>query len=89
MWINPKTREEVETALDKGQLFARVYPGVNRFWQARRNGKTVTWKRRPDDFRIPVKCGYMGRVSITPPALRDDVLRVAASREEAEAAHKS
>ena len=25
--------------------------------RARRNGKTQTWKTKPDDFRIPVKYG--------------------------------
>jgi hypothetical protein len=32
----------------------------------RRNGKTKTWKRAPDDFVIPVKYGLRSYGSITP-----------------------
>lgn len=31
----------------------------------RRNGKTQTWKTRPDEFRIPVKFGLYGYGQIT------------------------
>lgn len=30
----------------------------------RRNGRTKTWKTRPDDFRIPVKVGFRGHAYI-------------------------
>lgn len=42
----------------KAQPTARVYD-----W--RRNGRTQTWKTRPDEFRIPVKFGMYGYGSIT------------------------
>ncbi len=32
----------------------------------RRNGKTQTWKTRPNDFRVPVKYGMYQYGSITP-----------------------
>lgn len=32
----------------------------------RRNGQTVTWKTRPDEFRVPIKYGMRGYDSITP-----------------------
>jgi hypothetical protein len=32
----------------------------------RRNGKTQTWKTRPDDFRVPVKYGLYQFGQITP-----------------------
>ena len=31
----------------------------------RRNGKTQTWKTRPDEFRVPVKFGLYGYGNIT------------------------
>lgn len=31
----------------------------------RRNGKTQTWKTRPDEFRVPVKFGLRGYGNIT------------------------
>jgi len=33
--------------------------------RARRNGKTQTWKTRPDEFRIPVKHGLKNTFNIT------------------------
>lgn len=33
--------------------------------RARRNGKTKTWKTRPDDFRIPCKYGLYQYLYIT------------------------
>ena len=50
------SRQEVETALDSGRLWARITNG--RYWQCRRNGATKTWKTRPAEFRIPIKAGF-------------------------------
>jgi hypothetical protein len=33
--------------------------------RCRRNGKTKTWKTRPGEFRIPVKCGLYEYFYIT------------------------
>jgi hypothetical protein len=33
--------------------------------RTRRNGKTQTWKRKPNDFRIPVKYGLYEYYNIT------------------------
>lgn len=33
--------------------------------RVKRNGKTKTWKRKPDDFSIPVKYGLYGYSYIT------------------------
>ena len=33
--------------------------------RVRRNGKTQTWKTRPNDFRIPIKCGLYEYGEIT------------------------
>jgi hypothetical protein len=45
----------VEDALANGHIWALMTNG--RYWKLRRNGQTKLWKTRPDDFRIPVKCG--------------------------------
>lgn len=49
------TREELETALDKGKLYMRMQSG--NYWRARRNGKTQVWKSDPTRFSIPFKVG--------------------------------
>lgn len=49
------TREQLETALDAGQLHATLTNG--KVWRVRRNGATRVWKRDPTRFRIPVKAG--------------------------------
>lgn len=49
------TRQEIETALASGNLWAAMRNG--RYWRLRRNGATKLWKTRPDEFRIPVKAG--------------------------------
>jgi len=49
-------RYEIEMALNCGQLKVRVNNG--NLWQARRNGATKLWKKRPNDFRIPIKFGF-------------------------------
>ncbi len=58
------TRNEIETALDAGRLYARMGNGAA--WKARRNGATQTWKTRPDDYRIPIKAGFRSHGQITP-----------------------
>lgn len=50
------TRDEIETALDNGRLEVAVTGG--RWWTARRNGQTQTWKTRPGHFSIPIKAGF-------------------------------
>jgi hypothetical protein len=46
---------QIETALDAGEMFAVMANG--RHWRIRRNGKTQTWEKSPERFRIPVKAG--------------------------------
>ena len=60
----PANWADAEAALDQGKLFAEMTGG--KFWLARRNGKTQTWKTRPFDFRIPVKCGLRSCGQLTP-----------------------
>jgi hypothetical protein len=50
------TLQQIETALDNGQLYARILPKGE--WRCRRNGATKTWKTRPGEFQIPVKAGF-------------------------------
>lgn len=49
------TREDIETALANGTLWAQMANGA--FWRLRRNGATKTWKRAPERYSIPVKAG--------------------------------
>jgi hypothetical protein len=53
----------IESALDAGNLWALM--GHGRYWRLRRNGRTQTWKRDPDRFRIPVKCGLKSCGEVT------------------------
>ena len=48
----------IEAALDAGEIRA-LAPNGN-YGSCRRNGKTVTWVRLPNEFRIPVKIGFRG-----------------------------
>lgn len=50
------TLQQIEAALDAGQLWAKM--GNGRTWRCRRNGQTKTWKTRPGEFQIPVKTGF-------------------------------
>jgi hypothetical protein len=61
------TRQEIETALDAGKLIVLVNAKQDRWWKARRNGKTQTWVTRPDHFSIPIKAGLgvTGRIDHT------------------------
>jgi len=65
-------RATIEAALDAGRLRCRMYNG--NLWQCRRNGRTQTWKTRPNDFRIPIKIGYKTYGAITPENLDSDEL---------------
>lgn len=51
----PLTRANVDAYLDAHELCAQM--GNGRWWRIRRNGKTQTWKRSPDSFRVPIKAG--------------------------------
>lgn len=57
------TRFDIESALDTGNLWARM--GNGNLWRLRRNGQTKLWKTRPDEFRIPVKAGLRATGAIT------------------------
>jgi predicted type IV restriction endonuclease len=73
------TRQEIETALDSGNLWAAMRNG--RFWKCRRNGKTQTWKREPERFSIPVKAGLKScaRVTETDPIGSDGYFLISAT----------
>ncbi len=60
------TRIELETALDAGKLEARNMSAAGKWYRIRRNGRTQTWKTRPDDFRIPCKVGFRECFNIVP-----------------------
>lgn len=71
----PSSRQEAETALDAGKLFVQMTR--ERFWQARRNGATQTWKTRPDDFHIPLKVGFRSTGQFTQRDIHNLTYRVA------------
>ncbi len=53
------TREQIETALDAGHVWAKMAHTLKTsWWMVKRNGATKTWKTRPGEFRIPIKIGY-------------------------------
>lgn len=56
MITKPVTRENVEHLLDSGLLYVAM--ANDRWWQARRNGKTRRWKKDPTRIEIPFKCGF-------------------------------
>lgn len=66
------TRQELEAALDAGRLSHSM--GNGKFWKIRRNGKTQTWKTRPNEFRIPIKAGLRATGNLTQDSIRDGVL---------------
>lgn len=80
-WVNPTHMTDLQHALDFGMLYVPMLTG--RYWLARRNGATRTWKRDPKRFRIPVKYGFRGCSAITE-TTDMTLLRIAASREDAE-----
>jgi hypothetical protein len=51
------TRDELETALDRGRLQIQSVNG-GRWFDIRRNGATKTWKRNPNKVEIPCKVGF-------------------------------
>lgn len=68
------TRETIESALDRGVLFAET--NGRRWLRLRRNGRTQTWKTRPNDFRIPVKAGLRSTAQITHDNMNSGTLRI-------------
>lgn len=80
-WRNPKSRAEIEVALEAGMLFCHA--GGNSYWLMRRNGATKMWKTRPDEFRIPVKYGFKGQAQIEHTTDMTK-LRIARTRQDAE-----
>lgn len=66
------TREQIEQALDAGNL--RVKMNNGNLWLVRRSGKTQTWKTRPGEFRIPIKYGFRGTGQITHENVNSDEL---------------
>lgn len=58
------SQQEIEEALDRGLLEVNIREG--KWWKVRRNGKTQTWKTRPNDYRIPAKTGFRTTFQITP-----------------------
>lgn len=46
-------------------IFHENHEPAGKIYQWRRNGATLTWKTRPDEFRIPVKYGLRSYGQIT------------------------
>jgi hypothetical protein len=80
-WHNPTNLNEIELALDHGNLFIAMSNG--RFWLCRRNGSTKLWKRDLTRFRLPIKFGLKGTGQIDE-ATELKHFRVAQCREDAE-----
>ena len=70
--------DELERDAREGKLTPQTAMTANHFWhrevtysdgyrhyEVRRNGATQTWKRRPGEFRIPIKIGFRGYGEIT------------------------
>jgi len=57
------TLADIETALAAGSLWVAMNNG--RWWNARRNGATKTWKTRPSEFHVPIKFGLRGTARLT------------------------
>lgn len=52
------TKHQAET---EDSFHSSVYTNADGSCQRwRRNGKTQTWKTRPEDFRVPIKYGLRG-----------------------------
>lgn len=60
------TREQAMTLTMFYHRDHRNADGTAARW--RRNGRTQTWKTRPDDYRVPVKYGLKSCDAITPDA---------------------
>ena len=61
------TLSQAEAALDAGDI--KWLSPRHTWWECRRNGKTKLWKTRPDDYCIPVKCGFNAYDYITQQSL--------------------
>lgn len=57
------TLAQIETALAANKLEIRV--SSDRWWKARRNGKTKRWVRTPDRYEIPCKVGFRNHFTIS------------------------
>lgn len=57
------TLQEIEEAIDTGRLYVHLNRGGSVL--CRRNGKTVTKKKDPDEYRIPFKYGFGNTGQIT------------------------
>lgn len=68
------TREEVERALDEGRLYVKATRGAS--YKCRRNGRTQTWKTRPDDYRIPFKFGFKDHGALSPAVAYDTYFEI-------------
>lgn len=55
------TKEEAMTA----NAFHENHVEGGKVYRWRRNGKTQTWKTRPDEFKVPVKYGLYQYAYIT------------------------
>jgi hypothetical protein len=53
-----------QQALTASEFHQNHEPGA-KVYRWRRNGRTQTWKTRPDEFRVPVKYGLYGYGQIT------------------------
>lgn len=63
--MKPVTKENAITA---NEFFSTTMKNKDKKQtplKVRRNGKTQTWKTRPDEFRIPVKYGLYDYYNIT------------------------
>lgn len=65
-------RAAIDETLDAGKLFVRMTNGT--YQQARRNGKSKTWKTDSARIYIPFKHGFKGCGQITNALLLDDCL---------------
>jgi hypothetical protein len=59
------TRQEFETALDEHRLWIGEYIMKSQRWYlVRRNGRTKTWKTRPDRWEVPIAWKYRNTARI-------------------------
>jgi hypothetical protein len=66
------TRSNIDQILDSRQLYVALKNG--RWWQARRNGATKTWKKDASRVYIPFKYGFKGYGQITETYFHDGIL---------------
>lgn len=75
-------RKDFEQSLAAGNVYVHV--GGERYWQARRSGKTKFWPSRPLEFSVPIKMGFRDHARVTHNEYKTDSVRIATSRDEAE-----